>query len=142
MADLADAIFARLSTDSGVSAIVGSSTAARVYPVWDRVADHVFPLVVYKIDVSQDVAFDGPISLATGNIRIAAVARSYDAAVALANAIMASLIGASGTWAGVEVQGVFPAEQNSIADDVVNDPATENVLFYIRELTFDAAFTA
>ena len=135
MSDFDAALYLKLTNDAGVSAILGT----RVYPSYDRQIDRVYPLAVYKLNVSPIPAFDGPSGVEQGTATIAAVATTDPGAKALADAIQAALDQQPGTWAGVVVQGMF-LQPDGVRDDVVTEPSTEAILYYVKELTFDVTF--
>jgi hypothetical protein len=129
---ISKAIFNRLSTDAGVSGIVGT----RVYPEDVREWEKRFPLVVYKIEgVTALRAHDGPIGLSQATILVAANATTYDGAATLGGAIQACLDTVKGTWAGVVVQGCFLAD-DGVFDDVVVLTESVKLTVYVRQLTF------
>lgn len=145
MSNLALAIFSRLSTDAGVSAIVGAGDDARIYPQYDRQSDRVFPLIVYQIRITPEPAYDGPSGIKYGTVTLAAIDVTNLAAETLALAIVASMDQPGGatqpgfTAAGVTVQGSF-LQDDGIVDDVVTQPETEQILYYVKRMTFDVPF--
>ena len=80
--------------------------------------------------------YDGtPCELQSADIVIACVATSYGSADQLCSTIVSALDGSAGTWSSMQVQGVF-LHDDGIADDVVTEADTEEILFYVREATF------
>ena len=137
MSDIALAIVEKLTTDPDVEQAIGG----RIYPEYVKEADRVYPLVVMELQIGIAEGFDGPSGLEYAVAQIAAVAKSYSQAVAVAGLIKTALDGKSGTWADVEVQGAF-LQPDGLKDDVVTDPKTEEILYYVRVLSFDLAYTA
>ena len=136
MADIAAAMFNMITTDSGVIALMGT----RLIPSYNRQGDRTYPLAVYKLDIAPAPAFDGESGIEYGTLQIAAVATTYAQATALATAIRSAIDQKSGTFAGTEVQGVF-MQENGIRDDTMTDESTEAILFHIKEMNFDLAYT-
>jgi hypothetical protein len=136
MVDIAPAIFNRLTTDSGVTNLIGT----RVYPSYDRQSDRIYPLVTYKFDITPQAAFDGTAGIEYAVGKFAAVATTYAGATQVADALYNSLEARSGTWAGVVVQGCY-LQENGISDDVVTDPTTEEILYYVKVLQFDIQYS-
>lgn len=133
---IADAVFNLLSNDPGVRPIV----AARIYPNYNRQDDRIYPLLVYKIEnESNYLTNDNAVSGASADIIIAAVTARYSDTAALARLILAAMDGAHGTWAGVKVQGIF-SKDDAGTDDVVTEPTTEKILYYVKELSFESRY--
>ena len=108
----------------------------RIYAAYDRLENKVYPLAVYKVEeVSTLNCNDGPTGNISGDFQIACIGESYSDADALATALLTALDGASGTWAGLQVQGVF-LKENGISDDILTEPQTEEILYFIKELNF------
>ncbi len=140
MPTLSPTVFARLTTDAGVSAIV----AERVYPLYVREADKVFPYACFKTEaVSSHMASDGPTGLYSADLIVAAVDKTLIGSAALADAIQKSLDGA--TWSdtpnNIRIQGSF-LKDDGREELPVTDQDTEAILYYQTELTFLCWFAA
>ena len=134
--NIAPAITTQLLNTSGVTAIVGT----RIYPEYDRQADKVYPLAVYKVEnVTTYMSNQGPTGFETADYVIAVIGETYADADAVASAIQTALDGSRGTWSGVTIQGVF-LKDDGVSDDVVTEPQTEEILFYTKELTFSVSY--
>jgi hypothetical protein len=134
MASLSQAFVSHIATVSPVTTLVST----RVYPQYQRLADKVFPALVYKIDQTTTFnTYDGAAAnqLVSSQIVIAAIGQTYSSAEATANAVQAALDGTSGTWNGVTIQGVF-LQEDGITDDVVTEAETEEIIYHIREMNF------
>ncbi len=107
MATIEDAVFSILSTTSGVTALIGSGTAARIYPlVIPQTA--ALPAMAYQcIDSPKEHAHDGPSHLARTRLQLSCVAASPSAARSLAAAIRQALDGYRGTVSGVRIDGIL-----------------------------------
>ena len=136
MSDIATAIVSRLAAVPAVTGII----ADRVYPDYVRQADKVYPLAVYSIKINPVATFDGNPGIRYATLSLAAVDTTYEGASALAAAIETAIEGQSGTWDTIFVQGVF-LQDNGISDDVVTEPTTEEILAYVKSMTFDIAST-
>lgn len=135
MADIALAIVSVLNGNSGVTSLIGK----RLYPQYDRSTDHIYPLGCYHVQITPITAFDGAPGIEYAVITIAGIGSTQASATAVANALKAALQNQTGTWAGVVVQGCF-LQDNGIRDDVVTEPTTEEIICYVRELTFDLVY--
>jgi hypothetical protein len=136
MSDIVSAVVAKLNADADLAALIGT----RNYPNYDRRINKTYPLAVYRFDLSPVEAFDGPSGLMEATLEIAGVAKTYNAAKAVGDAIYSALEGQRGTWSGVEVQGIF-LQDNGRREDNVVEPTTEEVLYFVQTLTFDIKFT-
>ena len=125
----------RIVADGTVSDIMGT----RIYPDYGRQADKVFPMAVYKVDgIEKPVTSDGATGFASAEFHVACVAPTAIAAAALADAIEAAIDSKAWTddTTGLRVQGSF-LKPDGREDDVVTNPQTEAILYYVVELTFD-----
>ena len=121
------AINARLKADTAVNAIV----AGRIYP---HMAAGVYPAVVYSEDTAEYPRhYTGSDGFTRTTVEVGCLARSYGAAIDLANAVRASLDGKAGTWGGVTVQGCFVQDET---DDIIRDPAVAENKFYLRQQSY------
>ena len=127
---LGKAIYARLSEDSGVAALVGT----RVYPFEQPPQNRVYPLITYKIGGDEDdiQTYDGASQLTDDSVDVACIAESYSAAAELNEAIKAALNGQLGTWGGIVVKGAFkdPGEHD------VQTPGDTDKKFFIIESSY------
>jgi len=136
---IAQAITNKLATTTGVSSLIGT----RLYPSYDREADHQYPLAVYKIqNTTAQMSTDGPTGLESADCVIAAIGKSYADADTAAQAIKAALNGARGTWNGVIVQGTFAKDGEAGNDDVVTEATSEEITLYTKTLTFEVWYAA
>jgi hypothetical protein len=136
MSDIAQAILYQLANTSGVTDLI----ANRIYPNYDLQSDRQYPNAVYTIDSSPVLAFDGPSGMNDGTLRIHVFSTTYSQTAQVAQAVVAALEFQSGTWVGVEVQGVFLLDENGIQDFVVTEPTTEEVLFHGKTVTFELRY--
>jgi hypothetical protein len=135
MADIAAAIAAKLASVTGVTSLIGR----RVYPSYDKQANRTYPLAVYDLHITPVSAFDGPTTMTSAVLEIAAIAKTYGQAVTVGNAIYAALEYQAGTWGTVNVQGCF-LQDDGIKDDKITDPTTEDILYYAKVFRFDLTF--
>ncbi len=121
MADLAAALFARLSTDAAVAALV----AQRIYPIIAP-QEAATPFIVQARSSTQRfTALSGPGGLAQARVEISAWADTFDACRALADAVRLALDGFSGSAGGV----VIRASRLDAERDGRNDEAASTGLF-------------
>jgi hypothetical protein len=131
---LGQALYARLSADAGVTALCG----ANLYPNYIRESEQLYPQIVYAVeDVAEDAAHDGLSGLITAKARVTAVGKTYAAADALAAAVLASLDAQTGSWGTSWVLGCW---LDDLHEDLVHDPSSEQVLYYLKELTFQISY--
>ena len=131
--DIPTALAGQLLATPGVTNLI----AQRVYPSYDKANDKTYPLAVYKVEgVSTLQTSEGPTGNQSGDFVVAAIGETYADAAAVAKAILAALDGQGGTWSGLIVQGVF-LKEDGISDDVVTEPQTEEILYYVKEMTFE-----
>jgi Protein of unknown function (DUF3168) len=127
----------------GFQSMIAAATAVtdivadRVYPSVVKLADKVYPLITYKFDNTTTTnTYDGPVNpLRSCNIVLECIGNTYAEADELAAALLATMDGSSGTWGSTVVQGCF-LNDDSVIDDVVTEPETEEILLYIKELSF------
>jgi NAD-dependent SIR2 family protein deacetylase len=102
-------IYARLSTASNITAIIG----ANIYP--DITPQNVdYPFIVYSIIDSNPVDFkDGQSNLEEIDLQIDVYTQNYDTTQNLANLIRNRLDRFVGTLEGVEVQSIKYVRQSS-----------------------------
>ena len=103
MADVETALYTILSSDAGVSALVG----ARIYPVVIP-QDVSLPAVAYqRISAARVYSHDGPSCLARPRFQFSCTAESYGAARAVVNAVRTALDGYNDTANGVRIMAAF-----------------------------------
>ena len=136
MADVELAILNRLSTTAAITNQVGD----RIYPHYVRQADRTTPYLVYKVGITPEMAFDGPVGVERATLQIAAVTDTEPEAVALSKLIQTAFDGQRGTWAGLVVQGCF-VNQGGIEGSVLTEPTTEQIINFIRSLAVDVIYS-
>ncbi len=101
-----EALFAHLSADAGVAALVGN----RIYPI-EAPQEAVLPYVVYqRISGPRVRSHSGPSHLAQPRFQITGAAATYPSLRAVMNAVRVALDGFRGTMGsgpGVDVGGAF-----------------------------------
>lgn len=109
MSDAATAIYGKLSSVSGITALVGSGDDARIYPHLQPPHQRSYPMIVYRCadDDRGERYAPGRGTLVRELVSIAVVAETYDAARDLHNLVTAAIDNQRGTWGGVEVRGCF-----------------------------------
>jgi hypothetical protein len=127
----AAAIYAKLSGDSGVTAIT-----TRIRPLQSDQADAV-PRVVYDApDGERPRHYRGSTGQTKATVTIAAIAATYAGSIALAKAVRDCLDNGRGTWGGVTVQGCFfNTDSMSDSRESAGDTGPDNPA-YIREAAF------
>jgi hypothetical protein len=132
---LSVALFTRLSTTAGVTALIGAGSACRAYPHHSPPHVRAYPMVVFKCPGEQDVpAMDGADGLIEQQIEIACIANTYEQATNLHLAVKAALNAQKGTWGGVDVKGIFlQGGSEELATPPGSDPQQ-----YIVESTYTA----
>jgi hypothetical protein len=111
----------------------------RIYPNYVKMIDKsVESQLVYSCENYQpEAGLDGPTGSAQIDVKIIAVAQTYDDADALGNAVAAALDGTRGTWGSLVVQGCFVDE---VSEDHFVDTDLETILYYVKEITFKVMF--
>lgn len=105
MSTIEDLIFGRLSAFSGVTAIVGSGSSARIFPGFAE-QDTAPPYIVYqRVAGPRVTVLDGASGLAQPVYQIDAYAGTKDAAKALADQIRIALNGFRGTVGSETAKG-------------------------------------
>jgi hypothetical protein len=136
MSSIGPAILGKLLATAGVTTLVGN----RIYPEYDFQRQKLYPLLVYKVEnVTPLVANDGPSGAETADVVISCIGETYADADNVAFAVQTALDFESGTWAGMTVQGVF-LKDDGISDDVVEEPQTEEILYYVKLLSFSVSY--
>ena len=109
MADVTEAVKTRLSAVAGVTSIVGSGTAARIYPSVLRQGG-AYPAVRYQqIDGLRESAMGSDTGVVSATVQVDSYADTYAAARALANAVRAAMQRFRGTVSSVVIDDVFVA---------------------------------
>lgn len=116
MASAEDAIFALLSQDEGVSAIVG----ARIYPLITPEEGAYPALSYFRVDGPREHALEGPAGFAHPRIQVDAWANDYATAKTLTEAVIAALDGYRGAVAGVSVSAII-----ALGDHDLYEPRTK-----------------
>lgn len=107
MATIEEAVNARLLAVSAVTALVGASTAARIYPQVIP-QDVARPAIAYrKSDSPKEYSHGGFSHLARSRFTFTCEAETYTAAKALATVVRDAFHGFVGTISGVIFQGAF-----------------------------------
>jgi hypothetical protein len=135
---LGAAIVTKVTGDTTITAISGG----RIYPEYVRMSDKRYPLCVYKIEqVTPLLSNSGPTGLESAEIVIACIANTYKQAAQLSAVVQASLDGSLGASWGTTIvmQGCF-LKDDGISDSVVTDPETEQILYYVKELSFQCSY--
>ena len=131
------AIVSKILATTSVTTLIGT----RFYPGYDKINDKVYPLAVYKIEnVTPILANDGPTGLETADVVIACIGSTPADSDAVATVIQAAMDGARGTWAGITVQGMF-LKDDGISEDVITEPQTEEIIYFIKELSFTVSYS-
>jgi hypothetical protein len=131
------AVVAKLLADGDIAALI----VDRLFPEYDRQNNKDYPLAVYKVQNQTNLtANDGPTGLRNCDIVIAAIAETHEAATEIADALEAVLDSQKGVWSGITVQGSF-LKEDGISDDVITEPQTEEILYFVRECSFNIWYT-
>jgi hypothetical protein len=111
----------------------------RIFPNYVQMRNKsAAPQLVYSCENYQpEAGLDGPTGTASIDVKIVAVAATYDDADQLGNAVAAALDATSGTWGSLIVQGCFLDE---VSEDHFVDTDLESILYYVKELTFKVMF--
>lgn len=119
MKDIRAGLFAFLSADAGVAALVTSGGIARIYPLKMPEGVKLTSVVYTRVSGHSEYTMQGPDALARSRMQIDAWATTAPAASALANAVKDAINGYHGTMGSVAVQGVFMADERESYDDAV-----------------------
>lgn len=132
MATIEEAVNTLLLATATITAIVGSGTAARIYPL--RIPqDATRPALAYqKISSPKQMSHGGSSNLARSRFQFTCQCETYTSVKTLTAALRNALIGYRGTVSGVRIDGIL------IDDDIDNDIELQanEVLPYV---TIDAA---
>ena len=105
MAEIEEAVYSRLTATGAVTALVGSGSAARIYP--NKIPQEAtLPAVAYqRVSTRRVKAHAAPTGLARVRVQVTCVARTYSEVKALAVVVRKALEGVMGTVGGLAVQG-------------------------------------
>jgi len=110
MAGAEEALFAILSGDDGVKAIVGD----RIYPLMTPEEGKYPAISFFRIDGPREHALDGPAGLARPRMQVDVWANDYRTARNAIEAVIAALDGYRGTAAGVFIAGILAQNDHDI----------------------------
>lgn len=117
-----EAIFHLVSNDAGVTALLGSGTACRVYPK-KLPQTPTLPAVVYhRIDTPREHSQQGASELAHPRFQFDCWAETRSGAKAVADAVRLALDGFQGSMGsapGIDVSGAFAEDESDEYDDDV-----------------------
>lgn len=119
MKDIRAGLFAFLSADPVVSALVTANGIARIYPIKMPEGVKLASVVYTRISGQSEYTMQGPDGLARSRMQIDAWAPTAPAASALANVVKDAINGYRGTMGSVVVQGVFMENERESFDDIV-----------------------
>lgn len=120
------ALYSRLSSDPGVSGMVGT----RIYP-WDAAPQNpVLPHIVYLVESSDAVeSLRGSSGLCFADVRIDCVSDRYLTSQEIAEAVRLALQGAAWTAAGISVRGTRCIDAASDRPEDA-EPGDEGAMFH------------
>lgn len=139
MADLGDAIYAILSGNAGVTALVPSTVTGYAFNIFPDFAPEVVgihPYIVFKrISGVEDATLSGDSNLCDSRVQVECIAPTYAGAKAIKAAVMAagSLQGYAGTIASVTIQNCFEDNQHSF---VQPSPSNLNIRTWGQSIDF------
>lgn len=127
---LEEGIYAHLTDDAGVAALVGT----RIYPL-QVPQDVTLPAVAYqRISGPRDHAHDGPTGLVRARVQFSALGSTYLEAKTVTEALRAALDGFKGTMGTVEVQTVFLENERDEWAEAFRLPVVrQDVIFWYKE---------
>jgi hypothetical protein len=119
-----DAIFLRLSTDSGIGALVAEASSPIRYRIYRMVIpQHAegdltkFPCIVYsKVGAGRTLNFGSTNDVVRGSFQIDSYAVSYEGAIALAEAVRVRLTDFVGTLSSEQIKAT-ELENDFVLDD-------------------------
>lgn len=112
-----NAIFAKLSATSAVTALVGTNIEPQVAKQTDT-----YPCVTFTEEgIEYAGQHSGSAGIATSKLSIDCEAATYTQAVAVASAVRAALNFQKGTWGGVVVQGSFVDDESEDYEFIDNE---------------------
>ncbi len=128
MADLGDAIYAILSGNAAVAALVPGTVGNYDFNIFPGLAPEAIGTAAYivfkRITGVEDNTLDGDSDLCESRIQVDCVAPTYSKAKAIRDAVMAagSLQGFRGTSANIVIQSCFQTNQHEF-----DQPSPNNV---------------
>lgn len=114
MAILETGLYAHLTSDVGVAALVGS----RVYPVWFDQSTTIPAITFQRVSTQPTHGLNGDHQLTTARFQIVSFAPTMLAAAQLAEAVRTAIDADVGTWGDVTVSACFRVDSQL-------DPAVE-----------------
>jgi hypothetical protein len=130
-------IFGKLTSISGIAALVSN----RIYPQYNRAADKQYPLIIYKVENQTTDAYytGGTSGLEKADLVLACISITHAGADALATAVQLAIDDDTSAWGSTTMQDCS-LKDDGITDDVVTNEETEEILFYVKELSFSLIF--
>jgi len=119
MKDIRTGLFAFLSADPGVSALVTADGTVRIFPIKLPQGEKRASVVYTRISGQSEYTMQGADALARSRMQIDAWAPTAPAASDLANKVKDAINGYRGAMGSVNVQGVFMDNERESYDDVV-----------------------
>lgn len=129
MAELEEAVYAILTEDAAVGALVGTRVYPQVIP-----QDVALPAVAYSRISTRRVKKRERRELARARVQVNAEASSYAGAKTLAAAVVGALDAVQRTIAGVQVQGSWPegeGDEYGTTDGIYG--VRQDFMFWFRE---------
>lgn len=138
----APAISSILTTNAGLLALLGKvGGKPAVFPNHLPAGVVAYPVIVYRADKCKtDTTFSGTTNIGNQKVSVVCLARSYDGACSLANAVEAALVGAAGTTNGVKLSGVYLDDESESAEGLADTGDAFEV--HQKEVTLDVWFRA
>lgn len=113
MTTIAEALQTYILADATVAGLVGSRMYPAILP-----QDPTMPAITYQyISGASVISNDGPTGLENPTFQIDHWSSSYSQMDALFEAVRKRINGASGTFSGVEVQGIFLVRKRDLYDN-------------------------
>lgn len=119
MKDIRTGLFAFLSADPGVSALVTADGTVRIFPIKLPQGVKQASVVYTRISGQSEYTMQGADALARSRMQIGAWAPTAPEASTLANKVKDAINGYKGLMGDVTVQGVFMDSERESYDDVV-----------------------
>ena len=121
------AIFAMLSTDAGVKALVDD----RIYPSVSP--DNLYPFVVYSVEQEPEVSVDEQ-EWKEFSVTLTIVSRSYASTQKIAKAVKHAMDGQRGTWGGIFI-GICCLNAPT-SEDTYSDGGNSEIIYHTQEQTY------
>uniref|UniRef100_A0A6M3KE64 DUF3168 domain-containing protein n=1 Tax=viral metagenome TaxID=1070528 RepID=A0A6M3KE64_9ZZZZ len=124
MAEVEQGVFARLSGQAGVTAIVGT----KIYPLIAP-PDASLPFVVCtKISDIKHHAVSNDISLTVARVQVDSMSTSHAQAISLSHAVRVALQDYAGTTGGVGFQRIFLEDRTNLSEfDIDSGKTTHRI---------------